>query len=100
MATKKAGGSSRNGRDSAGRRLGIKKYGGQIVIPGNIIPEKLDKIKNKISLRKLLFFKFKKDYNNCFKILFENYKSILIVKILIIILTPLYILKKISWFHN
>ena len=66
----------------------------------NIIPEKLDKIKNKISLRKLLFFKFKKDYNNCFKILFENYKSILIVKMLIIILTPLYILKKISWFHR
>ena len=37
MATKKAGGSSRNGRDSAGRRLGIKKYGGEVVIPGNII---------------------------------------------------------------
>ena len=37
MATKKAGGSSRNGRDSAGRRLGIKKYGGEIVLPGNII---------------------------------------------------------------
>ena len=37
MATKKAGGSSRNGRDSAGRRLGVKKFGGQIVIPGNII---------------------------------------------------------------
>ena len=37
MATKKAGGSSRNGRDSAGRRLGIKKYSGAIVIPGNII---------------------------------------------------------------
>ena len=37
MATKKAGGSSRNGRDSAGRRLGIKKYSGEIVIPGNII---------------------------------------------------------------
>ena len=37
MATKKAGGSSRNGRDSAGRRLGIKKYGGEQVIPGNII---------------------------------------------------------------
>ena len=37
MATKKAGGSSRNGRDSAGRRLGVKKYGGQNVIPGNII---------------------------------------------------------------
>ena len=37
MATKKAGGSSRNGRDSAGRRLGVKKYGDQKVIPGNII---------------------------------------------------------------
>ena len=37
MATKKAGGSSRNGRDSAGRRLGVKKYGGQKVVPGNII---------------------------------------------------------------
>ncbi len=37
MATKKAGGSSRNGRDSAGRRLGVKKYGGQEVIAGNII---------------------------------------------------------------
>ena len=37
MATKKAGGASRNGRDSAGRRLGVKKYGGQIVMPGNII---------------------------------------------------------------
>ena len=37
MAHKKAGGSSRNGRDSAGRRLGVKKYGGQAVIPGNII---------------------------------------------------------------
>ena len=37
MATKKAGGSSRNGRDSAGRRLGTKKGDGQGVIPGNII---------------------------------------------------------------
>ncbi len=37
MATKKAGGSSRNGRDSIGRRLGLKKSGGQAVIPGNII---------------------------------------------------------------
>jgi large subunit ribosomal protein L27 len=37
MATKKAGGSSRNGRDSAGRRLGVKKSDGQLVIPGNII---------------------------------------------------------------
>jgi large subunit ribosomal protein L27 len=37
MAHKKAGGSSRNGRDSEGRRLGLKKSGGQHVIPGNII---------------------------------------------------------------
>jgi large subunit ribosomal protein L27 len=37
MAHKKAGGSSRNGRDSAGRRLGVKKYGGEQVISGNII---------------------------------------------------------------
>jgi len=37
MAHKKAGGSSRNGRDSEGRRLGVKKFGGQGVIPGNII---------------------------------------------------------------
>ena len=37
MAHKKAGGSSRNGRDSEGRRLGVKKSGGQHVIPGNII---------------------------------------------------------------
>ena len=37
MAHKKAGGSSRNGRDSAGRRLGVKKYGGERVRAGNII---------------------------------------------------------------
>lgn len=37
MATKKAGGSSRNGRDSDGRRLGVKKYGGEKVTAGNII---------------------------------------------------------------
>lgn len=37
MATKKAGGSSRNGRDSIGRRLGVKKYAGESVISGNII---------------------------------------------------------------
>ena len=37
MAHKKAGGSSRNGRDSEGRRLGVKKFGGESVIPGNII---------------------------------------------------------------
>ena len=37
MAHKKAGGSSRNGRDSAGRRLGVKLYGGQHAIPGSII---------------------------------------------------------------
>lgn len=37
MAHKKAGGSSRNGRDSAGRRLGVKKFGGESVIGGNIL---------------------------------------------------------------
>jgi len=37
MAHKKAGGSSRNGRDSAGKRLGVKKFGGEIAIAGNIL---------------------------------------------------------------
>lgn len=37
MAHKKAGGSSRNGRDSESKRLGVKRFGGQAVIPGNII---------------------------------------------------------------
>lgn len=37
MAHKKAGGSSRNGRDSAGRRLGVKRFGGEHVVPGNIL---------------------------------------------------------------
>ena len=37
MAHKKAGGSSRNGRDSAGRRLGVKKFGSENVVAGNII---------------------------------------------------------------
>lgn len=37
MAHKKSGGSSRNGRDSAGRRLGVKKYGGENVLAGNIL---------------------------------------------------------------
>ncbi|WP_448202643.1 50S ribosomal protein L27 [Azospirillum sp. sgz302134] len=37
MAHKKAGGSSRNGRDSAGRRLGVKRFGGESVVSGNII---------------------------------------------------------------
>jgi large subunit ribosomal protein L27 len=36
-ATKKAGGSTKNGRDSPGQRLGVKKFGGEVVIPGNII---------------------------------------------------------------
>ncbi|MCI5059646.1 MAG: 50S ribosomal protein L27 [Alphaproteobacteria bacterium] len=37
MAHKKAGGSSKNGRDTAGRRLGVKKYGGEAVLAGNIL---------------------------------------------------------------
>ena len=68
MAHKKAGGSTRNGRDSAGRRLGVKKFGGELVIPGNIIvrqrgtkfyPEKtyqLVKITQYLQLKKVCFF--------------------------------------------
>ena len=41
MAHKKAGGSSRNGRDSAGQRRGVKKFGGQIVRAGNILVRQL-----------------------------------------------------------
>jgi large subunit ribosomal protein L27 len=41
MAHKKAGGSSRNGRDSAGQRRGVKKYGGEVVRAGNIIVRQL-----------------------------------------------------------
>jgi large subunit ribosomal protein L27 len=37
MAHKKAGGSSRNGRDSAGQRLGVKLFGGQVITAGNVI---------------------------------------------------------------
>jgi large subunit ribosomal protein L27 len=37
MASKKAGGSTKNGRDSAGKRLGVKRFGGQSVLPGTII---------------------------------------------------------------
>jgi|TARA_B110000438_G_scaffold278492_1_gene302110 glycosyltransferase involved in cell wall biosynthesis len=66
----------------------------------NINYDKLKKIKNKIVIRKLLHFKFNKDYKNCYKILVENYKSIIVIKMTIIICIPLYILRKISWFHN
>jgi large subunit ribosomal protein L27 len=41
MAHKKAGGSSRNGRDSAGQRRGVKRYGGEAVLAGNIIVRQL-----------------------------------------------------------
>jgi len=37
MAHKKAGGSTRNGRDSESKRLGVKKFGGEVVVPGNIL---------------------------------------------------------------
>ena len=66
----------------------------------NISFEKIEKMKRKINLRRLLHFKFNKDYNNCYKILTENYKSIALIKMLIIVITPLFILRKISWFHN
>jgi len=67
----------------------------------NLIDEKkLNKIKKQISIRKLLYYKFNKDYKNCYKILSQNCKSISTIKMLAIILTPLFILKKISWFHT
>ena len=66
----------------------------------NINSEKLKKISRKISIRKLLHFKFNKDYKNCLTLFKKNFKSIIIFKMLIIVFTPLYILKKISWFHN
>ena len=65
MATKKAGGSSRNGRDSAGRRLGVKKYGGEVVIPGNIIVrqrgyQNIPRRKRRYGQRPLNFFSYKR----------------------------------------
>ena len=66
----------------------------------NINFEKLKKISRKISLRKLLHFKFNGDYKNCLTLFKKNFKSIIVFKMLIIVFTPLYILKKISWFHN
>ena len=62
--------------------------------------KKLNKMHNRLRVRKLLNFKFKQDYKNCYKILFDSYKSTSVLKMLIIILTPLFILKKISWFHT
>ena len=44
MAHKKAGGSSRNGRDSAGQRRGVKRFGGQVVKAGNILVRQLGKV--------------------------------------------------------
>ena len=66
----------------------------------NIDSKKLNKISRKISLRKLLHFKFNADYKNCLIIFKKNFKSIIVFKMLIIVFAPLYILKKISWFHN
>jgi glycosyltransferase involved in cell wall biosynthesis len=65
----------------------------------SISAEKISKIKKKISLRELLHYKFKKNYRACYKILIKNCKSIIFFKMLVIILLPLYILKKISRFH-
>ena len=50
MAHKKAGGSSRNGRDTAGRRLGVKAFGGESVIAGNIIMNDLLDLMEKTQL--------------------------------------------------
>ena len=62
--------------------------------------KKLNKIKKQINIRKLLYFKFNKDHKNCYKILSQNFKSISIIKMLIIAITPLFVLKKVSWFHS
>ena len=61
--------------------------------------QQLKKIKKQTILRKLLHLKFNKNYKNCFKILMQNYTSFIIFKMLIIIFTPIYILKKVSRFH-
>jgi len=62
--------------------------------------KKLSKMHKRLKIRKLLNFKFKRDYKNCYKILLENCKSMSALKMLVIILTPLFILRKISWFHT
>ena len=61
--------------------------------------KQLSKIKKNATMRKLLHLRFNKNYKGCFKILFENCGNITVLKILVIILIPLYILKKISRFH-
>jgi glycosyltransferase involved in cell wall biosynthesis len=66
----------------------------------NIEIKKLNKISQKINLRKLLHYKFNSDYKNCFIIFKKNFNNFIAIKILTIIFTPLFILKKISWFHN
>ena len=66
----------------------------------NLSLKKIKKIKIKINLRRLLHFKFNADYANCYKVLIESYKSITILKMIIIVITPIFILRKISWFHN
>jgi len=66
----------------------------------NIPLKSLKKIEKKINLRKFLHFKFEKDYKNSLKILFRYSGSILGIKMLIIFFTPLYLLRKISWFHS
>jgi len=64
-----------------------------------ISKKQFTKIKRNTTIRKLLHLRFSKSYKDCFKILFENYNNIAVFKILIIVFTPLFILKKISRFH-
>jgi len=66
----------------------------------NLSLKKIKKIKIKINLRRLLHFKFNADYANCYKVLIESYKSITIFKMIIIVITPIFILRKISRFHS
>ena len=60
----------------------------------------LNKLKRKTAARQLLHLKFNNNYRGCLKILFKNFNNILIFKMLIITLTPIYILKKFSRFHT
>jgi hypothetical protein len=67
----------------------------------NTISKKsLIKVEEKINFRKFLHFKFEKNYKGCFKILVMSFNTFSIIKMFLIFFTPLYILRKISWFHS
>jgi len=65
-----------------------------------ISKKNLVKIEKKINLRKFLHFKFEKNYKSCLKILVKSSNKSSVIKMFIIFFIPLYILRKISWFHS